>query len=79
MQREKSLLHEKIEKEILEDKRIPKRKCEDYIKELLKPGDKSLKKETLARQLKQRIEEKYPGKSFSVDTIRPKLSYIKFP
>jgi len=75
--REKALLHNELDKENSDDKRKPKLKCEDYIQEALQTGDKNLKREDLAKQIKKRIQEKYPDKRFSITTIRPKLSYIK--
>lgn len=77
LEREKSLLHDVIEKENLPDKRIPKRKCEDYIAEFLKEGNHKgdSTKVGLAREIQKWINNKY-NINFSTTTIRPKLSYF---
>ena len=79
LKREKEILHNELDKENVDDSRIPKKKCEDYIKEVLQVGDKNLKKVELANQIRKRILIKYPGKRFSKSTIQPKLSYITLP
>ncbi|MHB8853602.1 MAG: hypothetical protein ACYC6P_09645 [Ignavibacteriaceae bacterium] len=77
LEREKDLLNNELDKENAVDRRKPKLKCDDYIKEVLRKGDIKLKREDLAKQIKKRIQEKHPSKRFSVTTIRPRLSYIK--
>jgi len=75
LQREKSLLHQKLDKDNSEDRRKPEKQCEDYIKEFLKfKHNKKLNKSELAEEIQKWIKKKYPGINYSVSTIRPKLS-----